>query len=245
MLVLVGCTTFSQTVMPQVVTNTPSIAFTTTEEINTPTLSATPTPWQKNWLKGVPCQSPCWEGITPGETTLLQASDILKELPFVASDTIEMSISPDLGEISWGWRNGNTHLEGRAFSDGNSSRQIIHSVWLLFTDEITLQDVIDIYGEPTHVVARAGYNPVGGVTSMLQILYSAQGFGITGNVPTKIEPSLHLNSVFFFSPGIDNFAQLFPEYKSNPNLIVAWQGYQSFEFYCRDDYEGKACQGVK
>ena len=108
-----------------------------------------------------------------------------------------------------------------------------------------LKDVIQAYGQPTHVAVGAGYNEAGGVTSSIQIVYESQGFWIDTVSPRDIGPDLWLNYVQLFSPGINKFTQFFPEYKANPDLIVPWQGYQSFEFYCRDEYDGKACQGAK
>ncbi len=239
---LSGCQITSQ------VTSTPTVPVL---EL-TPTSAVVPAPtletvlWQENWLKGIPCRPPCWEGIVPGKTTVPQAVKILKELPFVSSETIVSGTSSFVaeGELSWGWRSRNVKLDGRAFFE-NTPNQTIRNLQLIFPTQIYLGDVIATYGEPTQVEARATYDPSGKITSWLNILYIPQGFGLTSDAPTPIEPNLHMISVFFFPPDMDNFAQLFPDYKSKPDLIVPWQGYQSFEFYCRDDDAGKACQGAK
>jgi len=34
--------------------------------------------WVNNWLNNPVCQTPCWENITPGLTTILEAKEKLK-----------------------------------------------------------------------------------------------------------------------------------------------------------------------
>src|SRR5688572_2209141 len=31
-----------------------------------------------HWIDGIPCEPPCWQGITPGQTTAFQAVEILR-----------------------------------------------------------------------------------------------------------------------------------------------------------------------
>jgi hypothetical protein len=236
---------------PQIHTSSTATAAPTidlvTERYATPILSDSLTSLSQDWLSDATCRPPCWKGIVPGKTTADEAAAILKKIPFVAPETIKMGVSSlsSEGELNWGWRGRNVGLDGRAFFDGNTSNQPIHSLELLLPEKVFLRDVIAAYGEPTHLEARAAYDPSGRITSWLRVLYVNQGFGLAGEVPITIDSNMAFNSVFFFSPGMDSFTQLFPEYKSLPELIVPWQGPQSFEFYCRDEYDGKACRGEK
>src|SRR5690349_8873700 len=48
-----------------------------------PTRASVPAEVARHWLAGIPCAPPCWEGITPGQTTLPEALRILKANPAI------------------------------------------------------------------------------------------------------------------------------------------------------------------
>ncbi len=246
MLIIVGLSGCQTTLQMTSTPTVPTLELTPTSAIGSaPTLETVL--WQENWLKGIPCRPPCWEGITPGKTTASEVVQILKQIPYIIPESVTMGVSslvPEIGDITWEW-SGSRHDFGRALFDGNTPQQTVREIGLPFTRPIFLKDFIQIYGQPTQVVVRAGCNPVGKVTSTIQIVYELQGFWINTISPRDIKPDSWIMSINLFSPGLDNFAQLFLDYKSKPDLIVPWQGYQSFEFYCRDDDAGKACQGAK
>lgn len=54
-------------------------------EMSSLTESALPEDWSYRWLKGIPCRPPCWEGITPGQTTAREAEEILRQSPIIGS----------------------------------------------------------------------------------------------------------------------------------------------------------------
>jgi hypothetical protein len=239
---LSGCQVYSQATSTSIA---PTLILTPTNAV---VLASTPDSgrWQEDWLKGIPCRPPCWEQITPGKTNASEAVKILRQVSYISSDSVTISVSslvPEIGEINWKWIGNQEH--GGASFDGNTTQQIVRRIGLGFSQRILLKDVIQAYGQPTHIAVRAGYEEPGSVASSIQIVYASQGFWIDTVSPRDIGPDLWLNSVSLFSPGIDNFAQLFPEYKDNPTLLVPWQGYQNFAFYCRDEYEGKACREAK
>ncbi|HEY1014373.1 MAG TPA: NHL repeat-containing protein, partial [Herpetosiphonaceae bacterium] len=43
----------------------------------------------RRWLRQDPCAAPCWEGVTPGETTVGEALETLKRSPLIAAESIE------------------------------------------------------------------------------------------------------------------------------------------------------------
>jgi hypothetical protein len=242
MLALSGC----QTSLGVPITSTaPTFNLTPTNAVVL-TAAYGSTMWQENWLKGNPCRPPCWEQITPGKTSASEAVKILERIPYIMSDSITTSVSslvPEIGDISWEWSD-SQEPAGISF-DSNIAQQTVRRIGLIFKQPFLLKDVIETYGQPTHVAASAGYNEAGGITTAVQIIFASQGFWVNTTAPRDIRPDLWLNYVQLFSPGIGNFAQFFPDYKSNPDLIVPWQGYQSFEFYCRDEYKGNACREAK
>ncbi|MBU0491270.1 MAG: hypothetical protein KKB13_05410 [Chloroflexi bacterium] len=64
-----------------------------------------PADWPTRWLKGIPCRPPCWEGITPGQTTAEEAVEILSRSPVIAranATTLPVP-NPEMGLVVWSW----------------------------------------------------------------------------------------------------------------------------------------------
>jgi hypothetical protein len=71
------------------------------------------------WLRGEPCVAPCWEGITPGVTTVGEALDLLKRSPLIDPESVFVAELVDLKSshvehyLSWRWI-GNDYAGGEA-----------------------------------------------------------------------------------------------------------------------------------
>jgi hypothetical protein len=124
-----------------------------------PTLSPPSDDWPSRWLRGIPCRPPCWEGITPGQTTSAEAADILQQSPIVTDIEIaSVPLYPETGLIQWEWVSTGEDGGGALFDSQTPSSPI----YLIYPDLpmwFTFDDVIRAYGEPTHVVARAVHGP--------------------------------------------------------------------------------------
>jgi hypothetical protein len=201
------------------------------------------------WLEGDPCWAPCVEGITPGRTTLSEARAILDQHPFIGLVTIsptdsEVNMS---GELKWQWQD---NSPGGLVHYLLAQPQTVVSVIPLNPNPIQLQDVIDAYGVPSHIIATARLpddyeRNLGQPEYGLSLVYLHRGFWLNAVQSTLSEkPMVHPNLMVevprFFPTGQQGFLQT--RQLVAPQELVAWQGFQSFEFYCRDTRGGSACR---
>jgi hypothetical protein len=192
------------------------------------------------WLTGVPCRPPCWEGITPGQTTADEAVKLLQHNPSIA--TAEQVILPavkDYGKVIWTWREGDTG--GSASFHPGQAPLTIYETDVGFSQPLQLREVIQAYGDPSHVIATAGYNPDhgSGRSRNAVIVYRTQGFALTIDPDIRADTLVHV--VKFFPATSEGLTNTFPEVAEYPDLLVAWQGVQDFAFYCRTPPQSNAC----
>ena len=68
------------------------------------TKESPPKDWTSRWLRGIPCQPPCWEGITPGKTTADEATGLLQKSSLIANVSITTSLMAPYDKlIIWNW----------------------------------------------------------------------------------------------------------------------------------------------
>jgi hypothetical protein len=190
----------------------------------------------RDWLRRIPCQPPCWEGITPGQTTVPQALAILRELSFVNNlqsyDAVS-SIQSNEGTADWTWRD-------HTSSGGSVSYYLDSTVYRLTVDypsRLTLQEVLDAYGEPSHVYAGA-YPSTDRTHTIyrLDVLYVPQGFALELEGDNSVRPSDFGAGwsnfyLLFFEPSVQGFATAW----GNPGVaeeLIPWRGVLSFADYC-------------
>ena len=138
-----------------------------------------------------PCQFPCWYGITPGKTTLVEAQKILNTLTFFTSAKLsEENNYPSKegkGEttiIRWlDSDSTNLYPSSMSFSDG-----IVDYISISPNIDFTLDDILKLYGDPQGIkvnydigleqpfvdVTLNAYYPKFGLTVTFQ-LYFKQG----------------------------------------------------------------------
>lgn len=99
-------------------------------------------------ITGNPCEAPCWEELTPGETVWGLAQEK------ITGDYVEVDSDSNR-------RTGEAWIEF-SFGDGlkccriyTADGQVLSSILLLLAPEITLSDVIERYGEPTYLTAQS------------------------------------------------------------------------------------------
>lgn len=59
------------------------------------------------------CTSPCWQGIRPGETTVLQVMDLLKANQWIGNVHFENYSTFSNGYIRWSWSGSQPHMVSR------------------------------------------------------------------------------------------------------------------------------------
>jgi hypothetical protein len=177
--------------------------------------------------------------VTPGITSASAATDILAGNPIIGSVDIGVSkLITDYGELDWTWTDGTDG--GRATFHAQAITQPIYAISPAFPTPISLHEVIQAYGEPSHVVATAYHGPDygSGVFYDLAIIYGSLGIRLHtgGAFRPVLRDDMLFNDILFYDPSDKQFLE--PQ-----ELLVPWQGMQDFSYYCRDQEDGQACRG--
>ena len=206
-------------------------------EIQAAIILATASPvnnWQTNWLEGIPCRPPCWEGITPGVTTFTQTTQILQKKNFVINLEVDPTRSRFMADTytNWSWissiglepngRNNNSSVHTNEGSD-----KIAYIKVLLNT---TIAEVIKYYGEPEFINVDV-YKGVDYVDKNIRFVYLKHGFMVVASNTGLLHELLadsQINEIIFFVPNLEGLEKII----SKDDLTV-WQGFESFRFYCR------------
>jgi hypothetical protein len=202
--------------------------------------------WQTRWLRGEPCAPPCWENITPGQTTADEAFQLLKKRNEFTKLVTKYPESQSYGLISWEWLSSNDSNNseirgGLVVFNANDSNKIIYFIAPKLA-QFGLGDIIKKYGEPTHVIASATPNPPSySLKFTLYILYlNDKSFLISNEfseIP-QITADLWVGNIKFFKPNLQPFTELQVGEKEQ---LVEWKGYKDFRYYCREYRTGKPC----
>jgi hypothetical protein len=199
--------------------------------------------WPYRWLQGIPCRPPCWEGITPGQTSAEEALTTLGNSPVIATASIaDDPLIPDLGWVIWNWLDGSKG--GEAMFDANDSSNFIYGIYPDLPAFFRLGDVIRAYGDPSHVIAGSYHGPDIGSGNLydLSIVYLPQGFILYGGEGSRpvLSVDTHFRGVLFFVPDDKGLEVALGGADAYSTWITPWQGMKDFDFYCRDE-AGEPC----
>ncbi len=102
----------------------------------------------RSLITGEPCVAPCWRGITPGETSWSDALTILEDDPTIEDPTVQTA--EDSAAVAASFKEpGGVNSSGQVFSDDGETVSLI---FLRLAPDMTLDEVLDIHGEPTYVI---------------------------------------------------------------------------------------------
>jgi hypothetical protein len=190
--------------------------------------------WQNRWLLDIPCRLPCWENITPGKTTAHEAKALLENNPLVTN--VEMGAHQDQGEVNWDWANGTPG--GQLKFHNNTPGKIIYSIepsYVNYPAYYKLGTIIKAFGEPDYVEALAGISLLDKKRSYnLYYFYSKIGVSISagdGGTKPVLSGDLFVNAFGFNDT--DPNGVFMQNIKNNPGMILPWEGYKNYDFYCR------------
>jgi hypothetical protein len=180
-----------------------------------PTKPTPTTGWQRAWLRQESCRAPCLDGVTPGQTTEEQAVAIWKKSPlFGAGDVQTMSFKGRVDmagtfgdEIYAHWLDNTDNGEMQA-EVSKDSPHTVTGIRVGFYRQITLGEVIEAYGEPSHIEAIAY---IGGVETTFKyfnvsLLYKPQGmedggYGAYGGSKEGTQANSAQNAVLLHAVG--------------------------------------------
>jgi hypothetical protein len=193
--------------------------------------------WERSWLMDVPCRAPCWEGITPSKTTVTETLQLLAHNLQVGTLSYFQSDKDTYDEVFWSrWKN--NAGGGRIVYDRITS--MVSRVSLSFPHDFTLEEVIQAYGEPSHVLALAARNleKLNETDYRLEIFWQSHGIMLewAQEYPSRrpiIDQNLKFHSVGFFEPtatGLEHAVAM-----ANPvqlKFLEPWKGLVDFREYC-------------
>lgn len=206
-------------------------------ETNPPSI-LTPEPFPESakfvneWLNDG-CSQPCWYGIVPSRTLLNDALALLNSIPELNYVEAIPSIEANGGNVRFDMTGGGSRLIAGDLV--YSSEEIIESVSYFAGDSITVQDVIDALGEPSHFIGSVGISDDNSEYFYeMQLFFAEVGVRLDWDDRTPIRShSLLLESnqshlrVTFFEPIRKDDNSLDYDKRLQP-----WLGFGLFEVAC-------------
>lgn len=188
--------------------------------------SKTPTPaarhaWVTKWLENPACLPPCWEGITPGVTTITETFSILQKMPGVSKTE---NTRGKLTGIPIRWYFNQSGGEGLV-SEDEHGRVAWIELSLAYEQLLTVGEVIPSYSSPSHVQASSLH--IGNCG--LYIIYMERGLVLYTTLPVHNEkvllsPQTRVDKLYFIPPGDENFLR----FAKSSYTIDEWKGYGSY-----------------
>lgn len=198
--------------------------------------STAPLALESNWLRSEPCAPPCWEGITPGQSSYQEALAALETLPPVVTTKVVTDMEP--GEINGfiNWEAAFTQgIQGGIYFEGQAG---IVTALRFSQQSLTLQEVVDAFGPPSHILAYSSYSAHRATIGYAyEAVYIPHGFAVSFHGhPGKpaISGEWEDFTLLFFPPTLEGFAHA----QNNPSmlqLLAPWQETWDFDTYCRSD----------
>jgi len=199
-----------------------------------------PPPLDRSLLTGEPCEPPCWQGLTPGESTLEEVNAWMRTSGFVNTRTVYRSSLRRAG----GERVGvSIYWDSTAGGVGPGNHFTIHGdvledITIRPDYPITLEQIFERYGPPEKYVAGL---PIGGpLYYEVTLFYPTHGFTADLAVPYDdgtLQPETRVASVWYFRAApLERFMQLRYEvggYGGPPGNLLGslrdWPGYGPIE----------------
>jgi hypothetical protein len=147
-------------------------------------------------------------------------------------------LEPVRGEIKWKL----LADSGGGIIYFNGEPATITSIWIVQHGVYTLQEIIDVYGSPSHIVASASpCIDTDCIVHRLDILFIPQGFALSWAESVHVRPEFGPETkkffIEFFEPTVEGYLVA----TGNPNraeIIRPWRGILGFDAYCL----GPACE---
>jgi protein-disulfide isomerase len=172
-------------------------------------------------LNGDPCATPCWRGITPGETSWEDALAILQDDTTLSGVQTQDMQNGSGVQAFWETAAGQACCQ-MVTQDG----QIVDFILLRIAPELTIGEIIEQHGEPTYLSADE-YTPKQAILNLYypdvpMVVYVF----VTGAETGEVTESSEVLGVLYIS------TDKMPLIMESANLH-AWQGYASFQTYAQ------------
>jgi hypothetical protein len=206
-------------------------------QIVLPSCGGEPPSMDGSLLSGEPCEPPCWQGLTPGQSTSDEVSDFLNTSALVDQSSVWEDRS-GCGLITR-WRSPISHRRGRPLSwdlsnwvcvgDGTLS-----DIEILLDYDLTLQQLLEGYGPPERIDAVRGGIPERPYVAVA-LYYPERGMMVQLELPidvVELKPQTKVIRVRYMAPTtMEQMARALgvPDIAEFARGLQDWQGYGPVE----------------
>jgi hypothetical protein len=150
-----------------------------------------------------PCSPPCWQGITPGVTTMSEAVEILNTLNITNTNISPESVTSfEIFDKTTGWQ----FLDfGRVYF--NEINDVIQCIVINPLKDLKVDQLVSLYGPPSHILIFKGFGDYTFIKTFM--IYKSSGLLIDillvpydHNNKPKIGQSDVIDAVYFCNPQI-------------------------------------------
>ena len=200
-----------------------------------------PPPLDTSLLTGEPCGPPCWQGLTPGESTLEEVNEFLRSSQLVDQSSIfRGQVTRGRGEvvgttIQW-WSTANmSTLPRQLGNDSVIMAGVLQYMTIWLDSGVTLQDLLERYGAPAKFTAWM--EPVDPPHVRVTLFYPRHGFEATLIIPqddAHLRPGSGIVTVWYFRSAsqMAGYLRLCREIGypcASEDTLQDWQGYGAID----------------
>jgi len=153
----------------------------------------------RNFLSGPPCSAPCWQDITPGQTTRSEVIEKLKNLEYIQVSSIKEAGTAERGGVTWYWKFPLTALYPNSVS---WQKNIVQEIRLGVYNKLTIEEVIGIFGPPEAIEVGEGGIPE--VWHLIFVMfYPNNGIQLTADTAdfsSTLEPGTMIHAIDYYPP---------------------------------------------
>jgi hypothetical protein len=201
-----------------------------------------PPPLDRSLLTGEPCEPPCWQGLTPGESTLEEVNEFIRTSRFVNPRTLHRSdfrraSGQGVGVNIW-WRS--TVGGGRGSNNFSVEGGVLKDMTIYPDYDLTLGRLIETYGPPEKYAASL----LSSDSLCVRVMLFYPTHGLTVDLVLRpdgwtLEPQSTVESVWYFRAApLERFLELGCEagyLGGTADLWIEslrdWQGYGAIELH--------------
>jgi hypothetical protein len=191
-------------------------------------------------LTGEPCEPPCWQGLTPGQSTEQEIAALLDASEQVDAGSLRRE-STGCGLVTY-WRNRETLSSfsppsGWTSSYACTSDKVLKVVMEYLAYEVELQQLLDNYGAPDALRAQPAGIPERPYVEV-NLYYPARGLMCQLELATEdepLQPETRVVRAWYFEPtSLESLADPgsgvpFPPAEFASDALQEWPGYGPIE----------------